>query len=93
MRVSKGNAIENKGIVFSHLSAFNPRKTATAKAASNWLPRLANRKKNCLLSIGLLSELFDDGLVFIVIHLNNIGAHMAFTIEGSTGLQLQFTSK
>lgn len=86
MRVSKGKLIENNGSTFSHLSSFKPTKTAIASAASNCEPRLANFKKNCLL-------LFGDGLLFIGIHLHDIGTHTALTIKGSGWFQLKFPCK
>ena len=81
MRVSKGKTQDSNGNVCNHLSAFSPTKTASPIATSICVPKLAYRIKSRLL-------LFDGGLLFIVIHLHNVGAHMALTIKCSSRFYL-----
>ena len=82
--MSKGNTQANNGEVCNHLSAFNPKKTASPIAANNWVPRLAYRIKNFLLLSGCC-------LWFIVTHLNYIGTHMALPVKSGGWFYLQFT--
>ena len=84
MRVSKGKTQDSNGNVCNHLYAFNPTKTASPIATSICVPRLAYRTKSRLL-------LFDGGLLLIIIHLHNVGAHMALPIESSSRFYLQFS--
>ena len=84
MRVTKGKTQASNGDVCSHLSAFNPINTASPSATTNWVPRLAYRRKNCLL-------LFDGGLLFIAVHLYNISTHVTLSVESCGRFQLQFS--
>ncbi len=91
--MSKGNIQASNGELCSHLSACNPAMTPMPSAASNWVPRLAYRRRNRLLSCCCASCFLSagkGGCLFITVHLHHIGPHVALSVKSGGGLHLQF---